>query len=249
MIWALIFTLLGNGEPEIFYIDEFDKGVKEYVVDKARRGEILDSLKSATKKVKSFYKAREGQVKELKKKNQERQTTEQWFKDFFEERMQERRELQAYTINMRYNLQTKITTNEWAEIMGLSAANVSRDEVKAKKKELKDKDKNIFRDVEKAITENVSDSEKQALILSALANYEKKHDEIVNTYEQIDVKAGGLLADQNATKEQMNQYCLGLNEIRQNYYSSYLNFYFDLRNDTTYDEWKTIINEFNKVLE
>jgi len=249
MIWALIFTLIGNGVPEVFYIDEFDKGVKEYVLDKERRGEILDSLKSGTKRVKSFYKEREGQVKELKKKNLDQNTTEQWFKDFFVERMKERKELQAYTINMRLNLQQKITTEEWAKIMGLSWADVARDEAKAKKKELKDKDKNIFRNVEKAIMENVSDSEKRALILSALINYEKKNDEIVNTYEEIDVEAGGLLADQHATQEQMNQFCLGLNVIRQSFYLSYLKFYFEVRDNTTEEEWKLIIKQFNKVLE
>ena len=249
MIWALIFTLLSDGQIEIFYIDDLEKGVKEYVLDKDRKEEIQDSLKSFTKTVKSFYKTREDQVKALKKKNLEQSTTEKWFKNFFMERMDERRNLQAYTINMRYNLQQKITADEWGKIMGMSWADVAKDEAKAKKKALKNKDKSIFRNVEKTINENVNEKEKLELILSALNTYEKKNNELVTAYEEMDVKAGTFLADQNASKEQMKQYCEGLNDLRKNYYNSYLNFYFDLRSNSSEDEWQTIIKELNKVLE
>ena len=66
-IIAIFAILFSGGTNEAFFIDKMEKGVKEYVIEKDRKNEILSELKSSKKTIKAFDKNRKKQLKTLKK--------------------------------------------------------------------------------------------------------------------------------------------------------------------------------------
>jgi len=53
---ALLTFLFGGGSFEIFFVDQLENGVKEFVVEKDRQKEILDELKTSKAFIKKFNK-------------------------------------------------------------------------------------------------------------------------------------------------------------------------------------------------
>jgi hypothetical protein len=68
MIWALIFSLLGSGQIDVFYIDKIEQGVNKNVTDKDRKKELKIMLEEYTKAVKKYNKSRKSEIELLKKK-------------------------------------------------------------------------------------------------------------------------------------------------------------------------------------
>jgi hypothetical protein len=68
MIWALIFSLLGSGQIDVFYIDKIEQGVNKNVTDKDRKKELKIMLEEYTKAVKKYNKSRKSDIELLKKK-------------------------------------------------------------------------------------------------------------------------------------------------------------------------------------
>ncbi len=79
----LITVLFGGGLIDTFFIAELEKGVKEYVVDDARKKELTANIKSAKKSIKSFNKDRKAQFKVYKDINASRATTSEEFDELF----------------------------------------------------------------------------------------------------------------------------------------------------------------------
>ena len=238
--------MLGFGSEDVFYLDKIDKGVKKYVTDKDRKKELQVELKTYSKAVEQFGKITKSHLKELKKKNIDNNTSKQWYVDFFGQRMEERRELQALFITERFNLQQKITDDEWAEIMKMATDEASKVEAKEQKKEMKQKDKNFFESQEKVMNEEILDQDKRSKVLEALKVYEEKYDETHNTYEHINANETDFLTDKNATKEDMQKFADALNKLNIKMYQAYLDFFMILKENTNDEEWASIIKVFNK---
>ena len=116
-LFLLLSSLLLGGNPEVFYIDKIEKGIKKFVVDKERKKELNDILKDYNKSVKAFHTTRNGYVKTLKTQSLDRNTPDQWYKDFFDARLQDRKDIHAEFIRQRLALQERITDEEWTEII------------------------------------------------------------------------------------------------------------------------------------
>lgn len=244
-LFSMLFGV--GGQVDIFFLDNLDKGVKKYVVDKDRKKELQGILKDYTSTLKDFRKERKSKVKDLKEKNKDRSGTEEWFRDFFAGRIDEREELQAYWIEHRLELQEKVMPDEWALIIKMAEDEMAKLEAKEEKKARKQKDQDIFLKLEATINEQIADQEKQSEVMSALAKYEKKVDELGNNLENINVTETDFLANQNASKEEMKRFAGSINDLRKELYKSYSEFYLEVLDNTTAEEWKAIMKEFNKV--
>ena len=149
-IATLLMSLFAGGSLDVFYIDKIEQGIKKEVDDKDRKKDLQSDLKAYTKSVKEFNKLRKNQLKDLRKKNLDRTTTVDWYAEFYESRMQERIERQKTFIDQRISLQQKLTDSEWDAIMKKASDETTKLAEKEQRKEMKKKDKNIFRVQEKA---------------------------------------------------------------------------------------------------
>jgi hypothetical protein len=246
---ALFAMLFGGGSLDYYYIDKIEEGVKKEVVDKDRKKALQAELKAYTKVVKEFYKVRNKDLKELKTKNLERGVNEDYYLDFFDKRMQARIKLQKTTLDSRLSLQEKITDDEWDAIMKKASSAETKEEEKAKHKEAKKNDKNVFREQETAIVQNVADQDRRAIILKGLAVYEATYDQIHETYESINVNESQALIDKNLTREKILAIDEQLNEQRMTLYKGFSVFVIITKANSTEEDYKVIMKAFNKLLE
>jgi hypothetical protein len=248
---ALFALLFGGGSTDMFYIDKMDKGIKEYVVDKERKKELLDSIKVADKAMAKFEKELSKHIKELLKKNTDRDTPDQWFEDFFEARMNDRMDWQEFVLNKRIYLQNTIKPEEWGDIINSVSEEATKDNTKAKSKAEKNSDKlkkaqDKFRS---ALDKAITDEARRAEIIVSLDNFIDKSDAFGKAYENINVNESSEILDkQDVSRDDLIKINSSLDDIRSDYYVSYLAFYMDVRNNTTEDEWKPIIKQFNNLV-
>ena len=247
-IATLIMMLFGAGSVEVFYLDKIELGVKKQITDKERKKELQAELEEYKKAAKEFNKNRKGHIKELKEQNLDKNTTQQWYQDFFDNRISERQKQQALFINQRIQLQQKITDDEWANIMKMAQDEATKLAEKEHKKERKQKDHNFFRNQERAVNEKISDELKRAIVMAKLLEYEKEYNAIVADYDAINIQEIDFLDDRNASMEQMQKLADNLNKQRTKMYDGYMDFIMTMNKNTTEEEWKPIIKEINKVL-
>ena len=245
-LFTLLLGIFGVGSEDVFYLDKIDKGIKKYVTDQERKKELQGDLKNYTKALNQFAKILKGHLKELKKKNHDRNTTRQWYVDFFDSRMEERKELQALFIDQRSNLQKNITEDEWTEIMQMATKEANKVEGKEQKKELKQKSKNIFENQEQVIKDVIFDPDKKSKVQEALRTYEQEFIEAQEAYGDININETDFLADKNASKADMQKFADNLNVQTINMYKAYMDFLMEMKENTNDEEWASIIKVFNK---
>lgn len=245
-IVAFFALLFGGGSPEIFYVDNIDKGVKKFVVDKHIKKELKDTLKWTTKAIESFRKEQKSHIKALKKLNLDIQSTPELYIAFFEMQNKARLELSTDVVNMRSYAQSIIKPDEWKQIMDMAETSAKKDNDKEEKKAAKGS-KDIFKGLNKKINEQVVDVDKKALILDALSVYEAAFNIGKKTMADNDVQNRDILSDQHATKTDMFAFHEALAEVRNDFYAAYTAFYFVVKENTSEEEFTPIIKEFNKT--
>lgn len=245
-LFLLLSSLLFGGNPEVFYIDKIENGVKKFVTDKDRKKELDDVLKDYNNSVKEFHKTRDGYVKQLKSKSLDRNTPDQWYKDFFEARLVDRKNIHAEFIDQRIKLQENITDDEWAQIMDLAKETADKLAEKREKQKEKEANKNYFKKQEQAITDHISDPNRQTNALKALKSYEQDFVEVAKAYEELNVNEAEFLDDRYATREDMQKLSDQLNSYQADLYASYRGFIRALIENTNEEEWGSIIKVFNQ---
>jgi len=246
---TLIMSLFFGGSVDVFYIDKIEQGINKEVVDKDRKKDLKSDLKVYSKSVKEFNKVRKNQLKDLRKKNLDRSTTEEWYAEFYASRMQERIKHQKTFIDQRIVLQQKITDDEWDAIMKGASDEVTKQTEKEQRKEMKKKDKNLFRVQEKAIVDNIAEQDRRRILLEAFGVYEALYDQIHESYENINVNETQILADKDASEEEMIILAELLNEQRVELYGGYTVYLIAMQALVTDEEWTPIMKAFNKLLE
>lgn len=246
---TLVMMIFGSGSLEVFYMDKIEEGIDKQISDKGRKKELLADLKAYSQVAKMFNKSRNNHLKTLRKKNLYKSTSQNWYTEFFAERMIEREKLQAFFINQRILLQQKIDEDEWESIMKMAADETTKLAEQERKRVSKDRDKSIFRAQEKAVNEYLLNKEKKELVLIALSNYEKSYHLIVESYNNINVNETDFLENRNASEDEMLKLAENLNKHRADMYQRYMEYLKVLKKSTTDKEWKAIIKDFNNVLE
>ena len=247
-IATLIMSIFLGGSVDVFYIDKIQEGVNKNVKDKTRKKELKAALADYTDASKKFNKERKSEVKILKNKNLNQNTSVEWYEDYFKARMEERKELQELFIKERIKLQDMIKQDEWDAIMKTSSEDATKQEDKKEKKaKSKKKDKDMFDGTREVINEKYVDEEKLAVNLKALEIYETEYNQIGDNYESINVNDSSFLSDKDATVEEMEVLCAALNVQRAKMYVAYTAFVNALQENSSADQYQAVIKKFNKV--
>jgi len=131
---ALLTLLFGSGSFELFFIHDFEKGVKEIVLDKERKSEILSDIKEVKSVAKEYEKLRSDEFKEFKELNASRTACADDFMKFFSE-VQNQRVAHQSTISVyRIKINKKLEQSEWNAILEFSKKSVEKELAAAEKK-------------------------------------------------------------------------------------------------------------------
>tara|TARA_B110000908_G_C10136995_1_gene394922 strand:- start:136 stop:516 length:381 start_codon:yes stop_codon:yes gene_type:complete len=118
---AAIGLLFGSGS-EVFFLPDFEKGVKEYVIGKERKKEVANDLKKVKDISKEFHKERKVDFKEFQNMNSSRETNQKDFTEFFTKIQAKRVSMQEELIEARLQINKKIEPSEWNSIVAFSSA-------------------------------------------------------------------------------------------------------------------------------
>jgi hypothetical protein len=242
------FLLLFGGTPvESFYIIDFGKGIKQHVVSITSRQDAEAIVSAYATIYKEFNNEHKKQIKELQQKNMDYNTSEHWYLDFFATAMEDRKKLQSSFITGRLRLQEIITQEEWDKIIEMITRDLEKMMEKKKKKREKNVGKSKYQIVLNTLKENIPPGEKLTLSLESLEAFKEKHIEIKESYENLYTSEEDILANRQATKEDMLEICNVLNKLRKSLIDSYIDLLFDLKDNTNEKEWTIIIKDLNKV--
>ena len=117
-VTALI--ILFSGGYEIFFAENVEKGIKEYVLEKDRRKELLDMTKEVKNRAKTYNKARKANYKDFKDLYTNYNASEDELNAFFENLTGIQRDYQNDFVDKRIEITERITDEEWANIVKLS---------------------------------------------------------------------------------------------------------------------------------
>jgi len=245
-----LLTLLFGGGVELFFINNFDKGVKEYVIEKDRQKEILADLKTSKKLISNFNKEREKQYKLFKKLNVSHETTKENLVDFFNDLHKERLTHQEKVIDKRISVIKKIKADEWDSIMVFSKISldkqIEKEQKKLEKNEAKGKEIKVFEKTRKAIINNVSELGKQQVLITGLNNMINTFEELSDEAERNYVNENDILIRKDATKDELEQLAGEMNDLRRLIFDQLIEFHFLVKENTNISEWDKIMKAFTK---
>ena len=249
---ALLTILFGGGVGEIFFVDKLEKGIKEFVLDKDRKKEILDDLKTSKAFIKDFNKERNSQMKNFYELNASYNSTSEDLIDFFNKIQDERIDFQDSIMDDRIAIADKITFDEWVLILDYSniQADIRLTEVKEKtdKAVEKGKVKEPFVKTREAIEENVLTEEKQKFIIDGLDDMIRTFNELGTEISSMNVKNNDILIRKDAGKEELKVMVDEMNVLRNLSFNQVLNFHMLVREHSTETEFEPIMKAFNKEL-
>jgi hypothetical protein len=236
--------MLFFGGVEYFLVDELDRGIKKYVVEKDRRKEIQDDLKGSMAILKAFNKERASKLKLFKRMNADRHVAKKDLEKFYDDRHKERVEFQQKVINERLKIIVKLNEEEWENIVSMSAENVAKSTEKAKKKKQKDPYAGLINSVSKTV-ENKDLALKVATLVK---NFENKHKAFNDQLKSMNILESKVVQKQDATFEELESMAKAGNNFRKEAFDAFLDFHQNLKNLTTEREWNKIMKEFNKII-
>lgn len=244
---ALITLLFLGGVPDFFLVTGLEKGVKEYVIDKEKKKEILAEFKIVKKKSKAIYKTRSGLIKEIEIINADRLATTADFQKFESLLIENAVEYQDLVIDSRLDLINNITEDEWANIIEYSKNEVDNEKEKLQKKIDDGKIKDPFKDLETKINAQIADEKNRTVVLEALAAFKNDFKTLAEKLNERNVDDTPVLMNKNSSKEDLKEIAAEINNIRKDTYKSMLDFRSVLLENTNEEEWNKIMKEFNKM--
>ena len=244
---TLISMLFFSGALSLFLVEDFDKGVEKYVVEKERRKELLADLKDIKKTLKDMNEERDDYIKTLKKLNTNRNTTTADFMEYQDKLLVQAVKIQDLTIDSRLQLIKKITQEEWDQIMALSAATVQKTKDKLEAKREKGKVKDPFQKFESEIEKTVSNPENKEKILSTLETYKKDLNILNEKIASRNVIDNPTFKNKEASRDDLKKIADEVNAIKVKAFEAMVDFHFTIKEQTTEKEWDKIVKAFNKT--
>ena len=246
---TLITILFFGGANEIFFIEKLEKGVKEYVVEKDRKKEILEDLKSSKKVMKEFAKIEKKEFGKWKTMYQDQNTSEQDFHDFFSQMEKERISIQNQVIDERMLVLGKIQEDEWESIVEYSGDKFDKAKEKALKKSEKKGPEVMFLKTRKVISEVSTDDKKETLLIDGLDNLTNAFDNFYESFKSINVRENEILIDKQADKESIHKIKQELNGARKSCFTEVIGYHSLVKSNTNPEQWESIMKAFTKELE
>ena len=249
---ALLTILFGGGVGEVFFVDKLEKGIKEFVLNKDRKKEILADLKTSKAFIKEFDKGRKSKMKDFDELNASYQTTSEELIVFFNELQDERVDFQDKIMDDRIAIANKITFDEWVLILDYSNIQtdirIAKEEEEADKAIEKGKVKEPFIKTREAIVETILDEEKQKFITDGLDDMIRTFNELGLEINTINVQNNDILTRKDASKEELKMMVDEMNVLRNLSFNQVLNFHMLVREHSTKTEFESIMKAFNKEL-
>ncbi len=247
-----IFSMLfGPGAIDMFFMPDFDKGVKEYVIDKERQKEILVDIKEAQKIIKAYNKLRKSDFKQFQDMNASSNTTESEFMSFFSDVQATRKSTQNELIDIRISMARKIEQSEWDSILVYSTASFNKTLEKAKKKANKKGDKGFIDSFEKTratVLETVDEIDKQKAIINGFDGLISNVEELLTALNSVNTNGIPDFVKKEASKEDLLGTANKINDARALVYKELVGFHKMLKENTTEEEWGKVIKVFNKEM-
>ena len=158
MIIATVTALmiLFSGGYEVFFAENLEKGIKNYVLEKERQKELLAQTKEMKAFAKAYHKDRKSKYKEFGDIYVSYATTEEQLQGFFNDLTQVQLDFQKGFVEQRVEITKGITEAEWNNIVESSREARQKKVDKAAAK--KSKEKPVFKKTRTAI-EEISDTQ------------------------------------------------------------------------------------------
>jgi hypothetical protein len=246
-IFTLISLLLFGDAQQYFFVENLEKGVKEYVVDKERSNEIKMLLKEVKDETKSFNKVRKKQLKELRSMNLNVELERNDFTELFDQLAEKRSEYQRKVISQRIHAVEKIENEEWQNIIDYSNAALDKQIAKAEKKKKKN-EKDAFASVEKTIIKSLTNTDNQNAALSALNKLKSDLNDMNQGFLDINTKENKVLINKSASLSDGMAISEEMNSLRAKAWNSMLDFRFTLKDIAEEDQWIKIMKSLNKAV-
>lgn len=243
---AALFTILFlGGAQEYLFVENFDKGVKKFVIEKDRSKEVLADLKLTKSMIKNFNKKRKGQLSEFHSMNLDRSISREALVGFFEARVEERKVFQLKMIEQRLKVVVKINDAEWQEIIELSDATLQKKMAKLEKKGAADP----FEAVIKSVKANIIDQANQAKALTVVENFKLEYGNLLTEVNSINTIESNLLRNKNSTSKEFETLANDMNQLREKAYKSLIDLHFDMKEITNENAWAKVMKSINKIID
>lgn len=248
-IAALISLLFLGGVNEAFLIEKFEKGVKEYVVEKDRRKEIQEDIKTTKKHIKNFNKQRKKQYASFQKMYKDETSSEQNFYAFYELLEKERLDLQNTIIDERLAIIDKIDKDEWDAILGLSGEKHDKAQAKVLKKIEKKGPAVLFPKTRKAINDVSSDENQKTTLNAGLDALVAELEDLGAKINAVNVRENEILINKDADKTMLKSVKKEMNSMRKATFEQMVDFHSLLTENTSTEQWNKIVKAFTKEME
>lgn len=243
-ITALI--ILFSGGYEIFFAENIEKGIKEYVLEKDRRKELLDMTKEIKNGAKAYNKERKANYKDFEDLYTNYNSNEAELEAFFDDLTEIQLKYQDNFVDKRIQITEKITNEEWGNIVTISEEAYQKKLDKQAKKKSKTKDP--FEKTRKKISE-VPDSQSQAQLLQQLDSFTEKISEFEKSMKEVNVFENELLVQKTNSKQDLLTLYDDMNEIRQKAFGHVIGFHQSVRSNVNEEQGEAILSTFYKDLE
>lgn len=250
-IITVVALLFGSGSFETFFLPNFEKGVKEFVIGKERQKEITGDLKKAKGISKEYNKERKSDIKQFESMNSSRLTNEEDFAAYFTKIQAKRVSMQKELIDARIHINKKIEISEWNSIVAFASDSSAEFLKKEQKKSEKKSSNKLVEPFEKTLKliSQVVNSENQKDLIEGLGSFRINIDKLSTNLENIYVNNKTVLTKKDAAKEELMEIAEELNSLRKTTYTEVVSFHMLVKKHTNEEEWGKIMKSFNKELE
>lgn len=246
-IATLISILLFGGAGEIFYVDNLEKGIKKYVLEKDRKKEILADIKNTKTIFKDFEKERRQDFKNFLNLYTEKNTSNEQLDSLSKNLVTKRTNFQAKIIDQRILIFNKIKAEEWNNIIETSVTVTDKRIAKVEKKALKGKDH--FTKTKTQIKSLISNSEKKNNLLNGLEEVTKSIKKLESILLSSNSSQNKILADKSSGRTQLLEIVSEDNMNRKPVYESIINFHKNAKDNCSDLEWDKIMKSFTKEMQ
>jgi hypothetical protein len=246
---TLITILFLGGTPDYYLVSGLEKGVKQYVIEKERKKDILDQLARAKKEARAVFKSRKALIKELKTLNADRSASREELNEYEQQLLGNVENYQKIVLDARLEVVKKITEAEWTMIMKFSEEKEKKEKEIFQEKLDKGKVKDPFTGLEKSIQKNIRSTENRTKILRALDGIKKDFGVLSDKLSQRNGTDTPILRQKDATKDELMTIAEAVNEIRRETFHKTMEFRSVLLENTTDEEWGGVVKEFNNLWE
>lgn len=243
-VTALI--ILFSGSYEIFFAENVEKGIKEYVEEKDRRKELLDLTKQIKSRAKSYNKERKAYYKDFKDLYTNYKASEEELVSFFDQITEIQGDYQNDFIDLRIEITDKIEEEEWDRIVEFSGQAYRKKLDKQAKKNKKVKDP--FAKTRKIIGE-IEDEKSQQAVSSQLNAFTENVSAFDESLKEINVLEDKLLVEKSNSKEDLLTLYDDLNKIRQEGFKSIVEFHSVVTSNLEQVRAEDVLEAFYRDLE